>query len=221
MARVSLASLKIKAREIYRILSETYPDAKCALDFRNPYELLAATILSAQCTDERVNMVTPALFDRFPDPHSLAIAEQEEVEQYIKTTGFFRNKAKSLIGMAKAIVENHNGIVPQTMEELNVLPGVGRKTANVVLGNCFDVPGITVDTHMIRLSNRFGLTKNTDPVKIEKDLMKILPEDIWTMYCHRIITHGRQICKARKPECYRCPITLLCSYYQKSQKSSI
>jgi endonuclease III len=212
------SNLKDKAEAINRELAKAYPDAKCALNYKNPFELLAATILSAQCTDERVNMVTPALFKRCPNAKALASIPQEELEELIRTTGFFRNKAKSLIGMAAAVAGTHKGKVPAHMDELRKLPGVGRKTANVVLGNCFDTPGITVDTHMSRLSQRMGLTRNSDPEKIEQDLIKLIPEKEWTLFSHRIITHGRQVCQARRPLCERCPVTNHCDYFQRLQR---
>lgn len=215
MARESKAARRERTARINAILAETYPDAKCALDFRTPFELLVATILSAQCTDERVNKVTPALFAEYPDAATMAVALPEHIEELIRSTGFFRNKTKSLLGMASAVVERFGGEIPSTMEDLRELPGVGRKTANVVLGNCFDVPGMPVDTHMIRVNNRLGLTKNTDPEKIERDLMDIVPEREWTMYSHRIILHGRAICVARKPKCSICPVAELCVYFKK------
>jgi endonuclease-3 len=218
MAQESKTKRRARAEEINRILAETYTDAKCALDFRNPFELLTATILSAQCTDERVNQVTPALFERYPDPQSMAAAPLEDLEEMIRSTGFFRNKSKSLKGMSTAVAEQYGGEVPRTMEELRELPGVGRKTANVVLGNCFGVPGLTVDTHMTRVNLRLGLTKNTDPEKIERDLMELIPQPEWTLYSHRIILHGRAICVARKPKCSICPVADLCMYYQKVVK---
>jgi endonuclease-3 len=214
----SQAKRKQRAEEINRILERTYPEAKCSLNFRNPFELLVATILSAQCTDERVNIVTPALFKRAPTPQKMAKIDDAELEDLIRTTGFYRNKSKSLKGMSAAVVEQHGGKVPGSMEELRKLPGVGRKTANVVLGNCFDVPGITVDTHMNRVSRRLGLTRHEDPEKIEQDLMKILPPKEWTHFSHRIIHHGRAICQARKPLCERCPVNHLCDYYQRSRE---
>lgn len=192
-------------------LLERYPDAHCALDFRNPYELLCATILSAQCTDKRVNIVTPALFARYPDASALAAARQEDVEELVRTTGFFRNKAKSLIGMATALVERHAGEVPAEMESLVVLPGVGRKTANVILGNAFGKDeGIVVDTHVTRLSNRLGLTKHSDPVKIEQALIPLFPRERWTKISHLLIDHGRQVCEAKKPRCGDCVLADLC-----------
>lgn len=199
------------AATIYERLAEHYPNAHCALDFTSPFQLLIATILSAQCTDKRVNMVTPALFAKYPTPAALAAARTEELEDVIKSTGFFRNKAKSLIGMATAIDERHGGVVPHTMEELFHLPGVGRKTANVVLGNAFDTnEGVVVDTHVTRVSRRLGLTKETDAVKIENDLVKLFPRDDWTMLSHLFIEHGRQICEARRPKCEICFLNDIC-----------
>jgi endonuclease-3 len=199
------------AAEYYARLSAAYPDAHCALDHRNAYELLVATILSAQCTDARVNMVTPALFAKYPTAHDLAEAEQEDVEELIKSTGFFRNKAKSLLGMARALVALHGGEVPRTMEELTRLPGVGRKTANVILGNAFGMnEGVVVDTHVTRLSNLLGLTRESDAVKIEQDLVRLFPRERWTMLSHLLIEHGRRVCVARAPKCDVCPLADLC-----------
>ena len=192
-------------------LREAYPDAKCSLDFRNPYELLVATILSAQCTDERVNMVTPALFRRYPTPRELAGARTEELEELIRSTGFFRNKTKSLLGMATAVTEEHSGEVPSDFDDMVKLPGVGRKTANVVLGNAFGTnAGIAVDTHVRRVSGRLGLTRETDPEKIEPDLMKLVPREDWTDISHLLIYHGRAICKAPKPRCEECMLSDIC-----------
>jgi endonuclease-3 len=200
-----------RAPEIFARLHRAYPDAHCALDFQSPYQLLVATILSAQCTDKRVNMVTPALFRRYATPAALAAAKTEELEEMIKSTGFFRNKARSLIGMATAIADDHDGVVPSTMEQLVELPGVGRKTANVILGNAFDRnEGIVVDTHVTRVSQRLALTKNTDAVKIEQDLMKLFPREQWTLLAHLFIEHGRQICIARTPKCEQCVLSDLC-----------
>jgi endonuclease-3 len=195
----------------YDRLAEIYPGAHCALDHRNAFELLAATILSAQCTDARVNIVTPALFARYPTAHELADAEQDDVEQIIPSTGFFRSKAKSLIGMAGALVERHGGEVPRTIDELTALPGVGRKTANVILGNAFGLnEGVVVDTHVARLSHRLGLVTGDDPVKIERKLMKLVPRERWTMLSHLLIEHGRQVCDARKPRCGECVLSDTC-----------
>jgi endonuclease-3 len=199
------------AAEYYGRLRTAYPHARCALHHRNAYELLVATILSAQCTDVRVNMVTPALFAKYPDAASLAGADRGDVESLIKSTGFFRNKAKSLVGMARAVTEQHEGTAPRTMEALTALPGVGRKTANVVLGNVFGInDGIVVDTHVARLSKRMGLTRETDPVKIERALMPLFPRAEWTMLSHLLIEHGRRICDAKKPKCGECVLADLC-----------
>jgi endonuclease-3 len=202
--------LKKRTREILKRLAKVYPDAHCALHHDNPLQLLIATILSAQCIDVRVNMVTPALFKRYPDAVAFATAEPAELEKMIQSTGFFRNKAKNIIACCKKIVEEHGGDVPGTMEELVHLPGVGRKTANVILGDAFGVPGITVDTHVQRLSRRLGLTKHVDPVKIERDLMEIIPSKDWTIFSHRTIFHGRQVCFARKPNCEGCLLSTVC-----------
>lgn len=205
------AALGAHAKLLLERLLACYPEAHCALDFRNPYELLCATILSAQCTDKRVNLTTPALFARYPDAAALAAAKQEDVEEIIRSTGFFRSKAKSLIGMAAALVEHHGGEVPREMESLVVLPGVGRKTANVVLGNAFGKnEGIVVDTHVTRLANRLGLTRERDAVKIERALAPLVPRDQWTIVSHLLIEHGRQVCDARKPRCQECILADLC-----------
>jgi endonuclease III len=202
--------LRDRARRIFRKLGQLYPDAHCALDYGSPLQLLVATILSAQCTDERVNRITPALFARYPDALAFANARPKELERMIKPTGFFRNKAKNIIACCRQLVEQHAGQVPTTMEELVPLPGVGRKTANVVLGNAFAVPGIPVDTHVGRLSRRMGLTVETDPVKVERDLMGLLPEGEWTMFGLRMIHHGRRVCHARKPQCDGCALATFC-----------
>jgi endonuclease-3 len=200
-----------RATEIVQRLERVYPDAACALEHHNAFELLCATILSAQCTDARVNLVTPILFARYPTPEALARASQSSVEEIIRSTGFFRNKARSLIGMAQAIVANHGGRVPRTMEELRMLPGVGRKTANVVLGNAYGVSeGIAVDTHVARLSQLLGLTQQADPVKIERDLMSLFPRDKWALLSHLLIFHGRQVCIARRPRCGECVLADIC-----------
>ena len=205
------AALKAHAAEVYERLAKEYPDAHCELDHRNPLELLCATILSAQCTDKRVNMVTPALFARYPSASALAEAKPEELEEIIRSTGFFRNKTKSLLGMSAAVVERHGGEVPGTMEELVRLPGVGRKTANVVLGNAFGkAEGIVVDTHVTRLSERLGFTREVDAVKIEEALMPLFPRDRWTMLSHLLIFHGRRICEARTPKCGACVLNDIC-----------
>ncbi len=205
------AALKAHAATQYAELFRLYPTAHCELDFRNPYELTVATILSAQCTDKRVNMVTPAVFSEYPDATALADAPIERVEELVKTTGFFRAKAKSLVGMARTVVAKHGGEIPATMEELVALPGVGRKTANVVLGNAFGInTGVVVDTHVGRLSNRLGLTKATDPVKVEAALVPLFPQESWTMLSHLLIWHGRQVCDARSPRCGSCTLRPAC-----------
>ncbi|MDF2420170.1 endonuclease III [Trueperella pyogenes] len=201
--------------EILARLAREYPDAECALNFTNPFELLVATILSAQTTDARVNQITPQLFARFPDPVALAGATLSELEEILHPLGFFRAKARSLSGVGRALVEVHDGVVPRTLEELVALPGVGRKTANVVLGNAFGIPGITVDTHVGRLTRRWGWTKQTDPVKAERELMDVMPREEWTMDCHRIIFHGRQVCHSRRPECGACVLADVCPSAEK------
>lgn len=196
---------------ILPILKATYPQAKCSLDFQTPLQLLVATILSAQCTDARVNQVTPGLFRKYPTAADLDAADLAAIEVDIQSTGFYRNKAKSLKGMARAIVADHGGAVPSTMDELTNLPGVGRKTANVVLGNAYGQNvGVTVDTHVTRLSQRLGLTRHTDAVKIEADLMPLVPQAQWTQWSHLLIYHGRSICTARKPNCPACPLLAHC-----------
>jgi endonuclease-3 len=199
-----------RARAIVRGLAKLYPDAHCALHHRNALELLIATILSAQCTDVRVNMITPALFARYPDAAAFAAADPAELEKAIQSTGFFRNKARNIIACCKELVDQFRGQVPGTMEELVPLPGIGRKTANVILGNAFQVPGITVDTHVGRLSRRMGLTEEADPEKVERDLMDLIPKKEWTMFSHRMIFHGRQVCHARKPSCDTCALKKVC-----------
>lgn len=199
-------------------LKTAYPEALCALQHTSPFQLAVATILSAQCTDARVNLVTPALFKRFPDPAALAAADPAEVAALIRSTGFFNNKTKSLIGFAQALMRDHNGAVPNTMAALNPLPGIGRKTANVVLGTAFSIAsGVVVDTHVKRISHRLGLTDETDPEKIERDLTKILPQSEWIGFSHRLILHGRAVCDARKPRCTDCPLQSLCRYYRIAQ----
>jgi endonuclease III len=211
MARESKTKKRERAEEVYDLLHGEYPDARCALEHRDPYELAVATILSAQCTDARVNMVTPELFRRFPDAESLAGAKREELEEIIRSTGFFRNKAKSLIGMAEGVVERHGGRVPGDMEALTALPGIGRKTANVILGNAFGIDeGVVVDTHVRRIANRLGFTRHWDPSKIERSLVDLYPRERWTLLAHLLIFHGRQVCVARKPRCEACVVSHLC-----------
>jgi endonuclease-3 len=202
---------KARAIEVFARLKRAHPDAHCELDYETPLQLVMATILSAQCTDKRVNMVTPTLFKRFPTAQALADAQQEELEEIVKSTGFFRNKAKSLIGLGKALVERHGGAVPDSMETLVKLPGVGRKTANVILGNAFRKnEGVVVDTHVGRLSLRLGLTRETDPVKVERELMPLIPREDWTMLAHVLVFHGRRICYARTPKCEICVLSEIC-----------
>ncbi len=211
MARESKKARRERADQIYGILEEEYPDAYCALDHRDAYQLAAATILSAQCTDVRVNMVTPHLFKRYPTTEALSAARVEDVEEIIRSTGLFRNKAKSLVGMADRVTEEYGGQMPSTMKELVALPGIGRKTANVILGNAFGINvGVVVDTHVKRLSGRMGLTKEKTPEKIEPDLMALFPSEHWTMLAHLLISHGRQVCAARKPRCSECTLAHLC-----------
>ncbi|MCU7241822.1 MAG: endonuclease III [Microcystis sp.] len=202
---------QLRALEILSNLKRLYPEATCSLNYQTPVQLLVAVILSAQCTDERVNKVTPALFARFPDAKSLAFAEREELETLIRSTGFYRNKAKNIQGACQKILKDFQGEVPKTMEELLTLPGVARKTANVVLAHAYGIiEGVTVDTHVKRLSNRLGLTTNNDPVKIERDLMALLPQPDWETFSISIIYHGRAVCKARNPACFSCQLATLC-----------
>ncbi|MEA2766078.1 MAG: endonuclease [Gemmatimonadaceae bacterium] len=209
--RIAKGALGPHAAEVFSRLKGAHPDAHCELDHETPLQLLMATILSAQCTDKRVNMVTPLLFTTYPTAQSLADAPQDKLEELIKSTGFFRNKAKSLIGLGKTLVERHNGEVPESMEELVRLPGVGRKTANVILGNAFRKnEGVVVDTHVGRLSVRLGLTKQTDPVKIEQELMPLFPQNEWAMLAHVLIFHGRRVCDARAPKCEICVLNEIC-----------
>lgn len=200
-----------RVKAILHGLDDAYPAATCALKHDNPFQLLISTILSAQCTDERVNMVTPGLFKKYPNPAAFAYANPRDIEEEIRSTGFYRNKTKSILGASKKIVEEFNGEVPRTMEQILTLPGVARKTANVVLGTGFGIAaGVVVDTHVQRLSRRLDLTKNTDPKKIETDLMKVIPEDRWILFSHQLIWHGRRICKARKPLCIECNLEKIC-----------
>jgi endonuclease-3 len=200
-----------RAAEVYGLLAAEYPDAHCELDFKDPFQLAVATILSAQTTDERVNMVTPELFRRYPDAKALASAGQADVEEIIRSTGFFRNKAKNIIGFARGLMADHEGIVPSTMDELASLPGVGRKTANVILGNAFGVDeGVVVDTHVKRLASLLGFTREESPEKVERDLMELFPRERWTMLAHLLIWHGRRACIARRPKCEACAVSHLC-----------
>ena len=204
---------KEAAAKVPRLLSELdklYPDAECSLKYDNPLQLLISTRLSAQCTDARVNMVTPALFERYPDCRAFAEADVEELEDYIRSTGFFRSKARNIIDCCRTLLEKYDGEVPDTMEELTALAGVGRKTANLVLGDAFGKPSYVVDTHCIRLCSRIGLTENTDPVKIEKDLREIIPPESSGRFCHQLVLHGRAVCRARGPKCSECTIRSIC-----------
>ena len=211
MARAeSFKAKRERAQVINAELTKTFPDARCELDFDNPLQLLVATVLSAQCTDKRVNMVTPILFAKFPDAKALASAPRVDIEEAIKSTGFYRNKAASIQGLAATLLEKYNGEVPSRLDDLVALPGVGRKTANVVLGNAFGVPGITVDTHVGRITRRLGLASNTDPVKVEFDLMKLFDDSDWILLNHRLIFLGRRICHSRKPACGVCPLQDMC-----------
>lgn len=214
-SKKTLDTRRTRVDSILPILKRTYPHAKCSLDHSSPLELLVATILSAQCTDERVNIVTKTLFRKYRTPSDYANVAQEELEKDIQSTGFYRNKAKSIRAMARSLIELHGGVVPDTMEQLVELAGVGRKTANVVLGNAFGKNvGVTVDTHVTRLSNRLGLTRHTDAVKIEQDLIPIVPQQDWTLWSHLLIHHGRAICKAIKPKCPECPLLPHCPHGQ-------
>ena len=211
MPRESKKARTERAAEVFDLLRVEYPDAHCELEFANPFQLAVATILSAQTTDVRVNMVTPVLFARYPNAESLANAQQEDVEGIVRTTGFFRNKAKNIIGFARGLMGEHGGVVPRTIAELSALPGVGRKTANVVLGNAFDInEGVVVDTHIKRLSTLLRFTREKTPEKIEQDLIKIVPSERWTLLAHLLIWHGRRVCDARKPRCEACVISHLC-----------
>jgi endonuclease-3 len=204
------AALVRRARKISRVLAETYPDAHCELDFASPFQLLVATVLSAQTTDKRVNMTTPGLFAKYPGPDDLAAANPDDVAEILRPTGFFNAKTKSVMGLAAALRDRFGGQVPATLEELVTLPGVGRKTANVVLGNAFGIPGITVDTHFGRLSRRFGWSDSDDPVKVEQDVAGLIPKPDWTILSHRLIWHGRRMCHSRKPACGVCPVADWC-----------
>ena len=202
----------VRAKKIYSLLRKRHPDAGIALKYREPLELMVATVLSAQCTDVRVNIVTADLFKKYRGAADYAGASREELEEDIRSTGFYRNKAKNIIAACGDILEKYNGKVPDTMEDLVQLPGVGRKTANVILGNAYGVPGVVTDTHVIRLSRLMGLSRWSDPVKLEFDLMKLIPKKNWTMFSHLLIFHGRRICVARKPDCENCPVQVYCCY---------
>ncbi len=208
--RESLVRKKVRARVIYRILSKTYPNVRCELNYKTPYQLLVATVLSAQCTDKRVNQTTPALFKSYPNPLKMAQADIKDIQRLVKSTGFYRAKAKNIKSLSSKIITDFNGKVPNNLESLITLPGVGRKTANVVLGHAFDIPGITVDTHFGRLSRRFGWSKSLDPIKVEFEVGDLIPRKEWTNLSQRLIWHGRRVCHSRKPACGACPITKFC-----------
>ena len=214
-------ALTRRARRTNKELAALYPDAHCELDFTTPLELVVATVLSAQCTDKRVNEVTPALFRAYPDAQSYATADRTALEEMIRPTGFYRNKAASLMGLGAALVSRHGGEVPPRLDDLVQLPGVGRKTANVVLGNAFGIPGLTVDTHFGRLVRRFGWTAEEDPVKVEGVVAALLPKAEWTMFSHRVIFHGRRVCHARKPACGACAIAPLCPSYGEGETDPV
>jgi endonuclease III len=211
--RESKRVLTERAAQILDLLELAHPEAKCALDYRNPFELVSATILSAQCTDERVNQVTPALFLRYPDAKAMARARPEDLEAIVRPTGFFRAKSRSLLGCATALAELHGGEVPRTMDEMTKLPGVGRKTASVVLGHAYDIAeGIAVDTHVLRVTNRLGIARADDPLEVERQLMAVIPRERWTRTTDLVIFHGRKVCIARRPLCGECPVFALCRW---------
>lgn len=206
-----MTKLAARAQKIADELFRLYPQPECALTHEDAFQLAVATILSAQCTDERVNMVTPVLFKKYPTAKKMTLASQEDIEEIIKSTGFFRNKAKNILGFARAIVGDYGGVVPNELDELVKLPGIGRKTANVVLGTAYGIAsGVVVDTHVTRLSNRMGLTESEDAVKIERDLMQLLPQERWINFSHAMIWHGRRVCNARKPNCAECTLAKIC-----------
>ena len=211
--RESLVQKKARARAIYRILSKTYPNVRCELNYKTAYQLLVATVLSAQCTDKRVNQTTPALFEKYPNPLKMAQADIKDIQRLVKSTGFYRAKAKNIKTLSSKIITDFDGKVPNKLESLITLPGVGRKTANVVLGHAFGIPGITVDTHFGRLSRRFSWSKSLDPVKVEFEVSKLIPEKEWTNLSQRLIWHGRRVCHSRKPACGACPIAKYCPSY--------
>jgi endonuclease-3 len=211
--RKSLPEKKVRAKAIYRQLTKNYPNVRCELDYNSAFQLLVATVLSAQCTDKRVNQTTPALFKKYPNPKKMAKADLKDIQRLVKSTGFFRAKAKNIKALSNKIMEEFDGDVPRDLEDLITLPGVGRKTANVVLGHVFGIPGITVDTHFGRLSRRFGWSKQSDPVKVEFEVGELIPEKEWTNLSQRMIWHGRRVCHSRKPACGACPLAKLCPSY--------
>jgi endonuclease-3 len=211
--RKSLPEKKVRAKAIYRQLTKSYPNVRCELDYNSAFQLLVATVLSAQCTDKRVNQTTPALFKKYPNPKKMAKADLKDIQRLVKSTGFFRAKAKNIKALSNKIIEEFDGDVPSNLDDLITLPGVGRKTANVVLGHAFGIPGITVDTHFGRLSRRFGWSKQSDPVKVEFEVGELIHEKEWTNLSQRMIWHGRRVCHARKPACGACPLAKLCPSY--------
>jgi endonuclease-3 len=211
--RESLPGKKVRAKVIYRQLSKHYPNVRCELDYKNAFQLLVATVLSAQCTDKRVNQATPALFKKYPNPQKMAKADLRDIQNLVKSTGFFRAKAKNIKGLSNKIMQEFDGKVPSNLEDLITLPGVGRKTANVVLGHAFGIPGITVDTHFGRLSRRFGWSKQNNPVKVEFEVGELIPQKEWTNLSQRMIWHGRRVCHSRKPACGACALAKLCPSY--------
>jgi endonuclease-3 len=211
--RETLPEKKVRAKVIYRQLSKSYPNVKCELDYKNAFQLLVATVLSAQCTDKRVNQTTPALFKKYPNPQKMAKADLRDIQKLVKSTGFFRAKAKNIKGLSNKIMEEFDAKVPSNLEDLITLPGVGRKTANVVLGHAFGIPGITVDTHFGRLSRRFGWSKQNNPVKVEFEVGELIPQKEWTNLSQRMIWHGRRVCHSRKPACGACALAKLCPSY--------
>ncbi len=211
--RKSLPEKKVRAKAIYRQLTKSYPNVRCELDYNSAFQLLVATVLSAQCTDKRVNQTTPALFKKYPNPKKMSKADLKDIQRLVKSTGFFRAKAKNIKALSNKIMEDFDGDVPSNLEDLITLPGVGRKTANVVLGHAFGIPGITVDTHFGRLSRRFGWSKQSDPVKVEFEVGELIAEKEWTNLSQRMIWHGRRVCHSRKPACGACPLAKLCPSY--------
>ena len=211
--RESLPEKKVRAKVIYRQLSKNYPNVRCELDYKNAFQLLVATVLSAQCTDKRVNQTTPALFKKYPNPQKMAKADLKDIQKLVKSTGFFRAKAENIKGLSNKIMEEFDAKVPSNLEDLITLPGVGRKTANVVLGHAFGIPGITVDTHFGRLSRRFGWSKQNNPVKVEFEVGELIPQKEWTNLSQRMIWHGRRVCHSRKPACGACALAKLCPSY--------
>jgi endonuclease-3 len=211
--RKSLPEKKVRAKAIYRQLTKSYPNVRCELDYNSAFQLLVATVLSAQCTDKRVNQTTAALFKKYSNPKKMAKADLKDIQRLVKSTGFFRAKAKNIKGLSNKIMEEFGGDVPSNLDDLITLPGVGRKTANVVLGHAFGIPGITVDTHFGRLSRRFGWSKQSDPVKVEFEVGELIPEKEWTNLSQRMIWHGRRVCHSRKPACGACPLAKLCPSY--------